>query len=177
MRKFILWFVFLAVLTAQSLHAQDFLVKGKVISHEDNEPLIGVSVLQEGSTNGIVTDIYGNYTLEIKGTAKAKVECKFIDSTPLLQEIVAEAFTKMIGMSFSGQDLTDEKTTEMLVSIMKEKQKSVKETYVTKNVEFECSKKDNKWIISSVNDAVADVLLSNLVTAGQEFSNSMNTLE
>ena len=36
MRKFILWFVFLAVLTAQSLHAQDFLVKGKVISHEDN---------------------------------------------------------------------------------------------------------------------------------------------
>ena len=83
----------------------------------------------------------------------------------------------MIGMSFSGQDLTDEKTTEMLVSIMKEKQKSIKETYVTKNVEFECSKKDNKWIISSVNDAVADVLLSNLVTAGQEFSNSMNTLE
>ena len=71
MRKFILWFVFLAVLTVQSLHAQDFLVKGKVISHEDNEPLIGVSVLQEGSTNGIVTDIYGNYTLEIKGTAKA----------------------------------------------------------------------------------------------------------
>ncbi|HBF6576082.1 TPA: DUF4878 domain-containing protein [Clostridioides difficile] len=115
---------------------------------------------------------------EVKGDkATIKVECKFIDSTPLLQEIVAEAFTKMIGMSFSGQDLTDEKTTEMLVSIMKEKQKSVKETYVTKNVEFECSKKDNKWIISSVNDAVADVLLSNLVTAGQEFSNSMNTLE
>ncbi|WP_395760320.1 hypothetical protein [Clostridioides difficile] len=80
-------------------------------------------------------------------------------------------------MSFSGQDLTDEKTTEMLVSIMKEKQKSVKETYVTKTVEFKCSKKDNKWIISSVNDVVADVLLSNLVTAGQEFSNSMNALE
>ncbi len=69
---------------------------------------------------------------EVKGDkATIKVECKFIDSTPLLQEIVAEAFTKMIGMSFSGQDLTDEKTTEMLVSIMKEK-KSVKETYVTK---------------------------------------------
>lgn len=115
---------------------------------------------------------------EIKDNkATIKVECKFVDSTPLFKEIVAEAFTKVLDMSFSGQDLTDEKTTEMLVSIMKEKQKSVKETYVTKTVEFECSKKDNKWIISSVNDAVADVLLSNLVTAGQEFSNSMGAIQ
>nr|UWI48489.1 DUF4878 domain-containing protein [Clostridioides difficile] len=112
---------------------------------------------------------------EIKNNnAKIKVECKFVDSTPLLKEIVAEAFTKMLGMSFSGQDLTDEKTTEMLVSIMKEKQKSVEETFVTKTVELECTKKDNKWIISSANDALADVLLSNLVTAGEEFSNSMS---
>lgn len=112
---------------------------------------------------------------EIKNNnAKIKVECKFVDSTPLLKEIVAEAFTKMLGMSFSGQDLTDEKTTEMLVSIMKEKQKSVEETFVTKTVEFECTKKDNKWIINSANDALADVLLSNLVTAGEEFSNSMS---
>ncbi|MCC0707921.1 MULTISPECIES: DUF4878 domain-containing protein [unclassified Clostridioides] len=112
---------------------------------------------------------------EIKdNNAKIQVECKFVDSTPLLKEIVAEAFTKMLGMSFSGQDLTDEKTTEMLVSIMKEKQKSVEETFVTKTVEFECTKKDNKWIISSANDALADVLLSNLVTAGEEFSNSMS---
>ncbi|UWD47105.1 hypothetical protein NYR90_11150 [Clostridioides difficile] len=112
---------------------------------------------------------------EIKdNNAKIQVECKFVDSTPLLKEIVAEAFTKMLGMSFSGQDLTDEKTTEMLVSIMKEKQKSVEETFVTKTVEFECTKKDNKWIISSANDALADVLLSNLVTAGEEFANSMS---
>ncbi|MCC0665913.1 hypothetical protein [Clostridioides sp. ZZV15-6597] len=112
---------------------------------------------------------------EIKNNnAKIQVECKFVDSTPLLKEIIAEAFTKMLGMSFSGQDLTDEKTTEMLVSIMKEKQKSVEETFVTKTVEFECTKKDNKWIISSANDALADVLLSNLVTAGEEFSNSMS---
>ncbi len=38
----------------------------------------------------------------------------------------------MIGMSFSGQDLTDEKTTEMLVSIMKEKQKALKRLMLQK---------------------------------------------
>lgn len=107
MRKFILWFVFLAVLTAQSLHAQDFLVKGKVISHEDNEPLIGVSVLQEGSTNGIVTDIYGNYTLEIKGTAKATLIFSYIGMQSQKHEVSARTGTLNIVLE-SDAELIDE---------------------------------------------------------------------
>lgn len=39
MRKSILWFVFLTLLTIQSAFAQGFFVKGKVISQEDNEPV------------------------------------------------------------------------------------------------------------------------------------------
>ena len=107
MRKFILWFVFLAVLTAQSLHAQDFLVKGKVISHEDNEPLIGVSVLQEGSTNGIVTDIYGNYTLEIKGTAKATLIFSYIGMQSQKHEVSARTGTLNVVLE-SDAELIDE---------------------------------------------------------------------
>lgn len=107
MRKFILWFVFLAVLTAQSLHAQDFLVKGKVISHEDNEPLIGVSVLQEGSTNGIVTDIYGNYTLEIKGTAKATLIFSYIGMQSQKHEVNARIGTLNVVLE-SDAELIDE---------------------------------------------------------------------
>ncbi len=107
MRKFILWFVFLAVLTAQSLHAQDFLVKGKVISHEDNEPLIGVSVLQEGSTNGIVTDIYGNYTLEIKGTAKATLIFSYIGMQSQKHEVSAKTGTLNVVLE-SDAELIDE---------------------------------------------------------------------
>lgn len=78
MRKSILWFVFLTLLTIQSAFAQGFFVKGKVISQEDNEPLIGVSILQEGSTNGVVTDVDGNYSLEIKGTARATLLFSYI---------------------------------------------------------------------------------------------------
>lgn len=107
MRKFILWFVFLAVLTAQSLHAQDFLVKGKVISHEDNKPLIGVSVLQEGSTNGIVTDIYGNYTLEIKGTAKATLIFSYIGMQSQKHEVNARTGTLNVVLE-SDAELIDE---------------------------------------------------------------------
>ena len=47
--------------------AQTYKVKGNVVSKSDNEPLIGVSILQKGTTNGVVTDIDGNYELQIQG--------------------------------------------------------------------------------------------------------------
>ena len=41
-------------------------VKGTVISGSDNEPLIGASVLVQGTKVGAVTDLDGNYTIEAK---------------------------------------------------------------------------------------------------------------
>ena len=59
--------LFFAVLGIQSALAQMYKVKGNVVSKSDNEPLIGVSILQKGTTNGVVTDIDGNYELQIQG--------------------------------------------------------------------------------------------------------------
>lgn len=43
-------------------------VSGKVISSEDGEALIGVTVLEKGTSNGTVTDLDGAYTLALKNT-------------------------------------------------------------------------------------------------------------
>ena len=56
-----------AVLGIQSALAQSYRVKGNVVSKTGDEPLIGVSILQKGTTNGVVTDIDGNYELQIQG--------------------------------------------------------------------------------------------------------------
>ena len=71
-------FFSLALLTFHSAFAQNFVVKGTVVSHEDNEPLIGVTILQEGTTNGVVTDIDGNYSFEVKGAASATLVFSYI---------------------------------------------------------------------------------------------------
>lgn len=67
MKRFSLWLLFFAVLGIQSALAQMYKVKGNVVLKSDNEPLIGVSILQKGTTNGVVTDIDGNYELQIQG--------------------------------------------------------------------------------------------------------------
>ena len=66
MKRLSLWLLFFAVLGIQSALAQTYKVKGNVVSKSDNEPLIGVSILQKGTTNGVVTDIDGNYELQIQ---------------------------------------------------------------------------------------------------------------
>ncbi|WP_434502756.1 SusC/RagA family TonB-linked outer membrane protein [Prevotella sp.] len=55
------------------------------VKDASGEPLIGVSVVEVGTTNGTVTDIDGNYVLNVKPGAKLKVS--YVGFTP--QEIKA----------------------------------------------------------------------------------------
>ena len=51
-------------------------VKGTVTSADDDMPLIGVSVVEQGTTNGTVTDFDGNYELEV--TSGATIQFSYI---------------------------------------------------------------------------------------------------
>ena len=78
MKRGFLLFVSLAAMAIQSLFAQNFSVKGTVFDGETNEPLIGVTIMQEGTNNGVITDIDGSYSIEIKGVAKATLVYSYI---------------------------------------------------------------------------------------------------
>jgi len=72
MRKKIVHFLLVALLTtfcAANVVAQN-VVKGKVVDAESNEPLIGASVMVEGTTQGVVTDLDGSFTLNVKSATK-----------------------------------------------------------------------------------------------------------
>ena len=62
MRKIILGMLCLAAMT---IHAQAQKVNGSVSDAKTMETLIGVSVLEVGTTNGVVTDLDGNFTLTV----------------------------------------------------------------------------------------------------------------
>ena len=58
-------FIFLSVFCLQVAAAQTFAVSGAVVSFEDNQPLIGVSVQEKGISNGTLTDINGTFNLNV----------------------------------------------------------------------------------------------------------------
>ena len=99
MRRFSLLLVSLIVLTIQTALAQTFRVKGTVVSAEDNEPLIGATILQEGTTNGVVTDVDGNYTIEVKGASKATLVFSYVGMET--QKHLVNAQTNTLNMTLS----------------------------------------------------------------------------
>ena len=99
MRRLTLLLVSLVLLSIQSVLAQSFRVKGTVVSAEDNEPMIGVTIKQEGTSNGVVTDIDGNYTIEIKGASKATLAYSYVGC--LTQKHVVKEQTNTLNITLA----------------------------------------------------------------------------
>jgi len=56
-----------------SVQSQTRTVRGKVTASEDGLPIPGVTVMVKGSVNGTISDIEGNYQIEIKDSEKVLV--------------------------------------------------------------------------------------------------------
>lgn len=68
MQKLILLVTFF--LMVGQVDAQEFKVAGKVTSSEDGQGLPGVSIQIKGTTNGVITDLDGNYSLSVNTGAE-----------------------------------------------------------------------------------------------------------
>jgi TonB-linked SusC/RagA family outer membrane protein len=56
----------LMLLTSSIIIGQKTLVRSKVLSVEDNLPLVGVSILEKGTSNGTITDLEGSFEMEVR---------------------------------------------------------------------------------------------------------------
>ena len=74
--KRLTFLLFCLLLGIGMANAQTTKVTGTVISAEDNEPIIGASIVVKGTTIGTVTDFNGAFSLDVPSSAKARTETK-----------------------------------------------------------------------------------------------------
>ena len=67
MKTKVLFLLAFVVFCCTSAMAQT-LVKGTVVSANDSEPMIGVAILENGTTNGCITDMDGNYSISLQNS-------------------------------------------------------------------------------------------------------------
>jgi TonB-dependent starch-binding outer membrane protein SusC len=65
MRRLALLTLLWLIAAAQAAEAQKITVTGTIVSGEDQQPLIGATILEKGTTNGTVTDLDGGFRLEL----------------------------------------------------------------------------------------------------------------
>ena len=115
--NFLLLFLFFMCFTYSQAQSQS--IRGKV-TDINNEPLIGVNVVEQGTTNGTVTDVDGNFTLTAKenstivfsyiGFQTQQVQCKegvnlniiLLEDSELLGEIVVVGYGTQRKINLSG---------------------------------------------------------------------------
>ena len=123
---------------------EQIIVSGKVISADDNVGLPGVNVFVKGTTHGTVTDVEGNYTIEVPdenavlvfssvgyvpeeivvGT-KTTIDILLIPEVTALEEIVVVGYGKQERANLTGaistihtEDLTSVTTTDLRTSMV-----------------------------------------------------------
>ena len=107
----------LVVLLTSSLYAQDIEVNG-VVSDNKGEPIIGVTVLVQGTQDGTITDFDGNFSLsvaegamlqftyvgykEVVLPAKAIMSVLMQEDNELLEEVVVTGYTSQRKADLTG---------------------------------------------------------------------------
>ena len=68
-----LFLVFLLGWVTCALQAQTLSISGNIVSKTDGEPIIGASILEQGTSNGTITDWEGNFSLSVQPGAKLAI--------------------------------------------------------------------------------------------------------
>ena len=101
--------ILLSLMLAVSAFA-DINVKGKVIDADGSEPLIGVSILVQGTTNGTVTDFDGNFEMTVPDKAMLQfsyigyktIEVRAVSEMNVIMESDAIQMQEVVSIGYSA---------------------------------------------------------------------------
>ncbi len=119
MRRLTFLFACLFIAGISLVSAQATAVSGKVVSADNGEPIIGASVLVKGTSQGTISDVDGNFTLNVPSDANTlvisyigmeTVEIEAVDgvvvelqlSTEALDEVMVVAYGTAKKSAFTG---------------------------------------------------------------------------
>ena len=116
-RRLMLFYAYLLIGIGLAI-AQTSQISGVVLSAEDGEPIVGASILVQGTTTGTITDIDGKFSVKVnKGgklqisylgmktvtsTAKNNMTVKLESDTEVLEEVVVTGMQRMDKRLFTG---------------------------------------------------------------------------
>lgn len=125
--KLCVWMFFLFV--SQMMYAQQLSVSGTVLSATDDEPVIGASVVEAGTTNGIVTDLDGKFSLQVAKGATIQIsyigfitQSVVVEESTSLQIVLKENVTELSDVVVTGYSSQKKADLTGAVSVVKMKE-------------------------------------------------------
>lgn len=160
MRKSLLLFVLFCIGTCTTVLWAQKKVSGVVMDKDANMPLIGCNVVEKGTTNGTVTDLDGNYTLEVGDNAT--LQFSYLGMSTLEEPLNGRTVINVDMVSDS------QKIDEVVVTAMGIQRKAKSLTYATQQVSNQelTRAKDANMINSLQGKAAGLVITPNATGSG-----------
>ncbi|NDL66468.1 hypothetical protein [Anaerotalea alkaliphila] len=98
--------------------------------------------------------------------ATVTVETRYVDAQEIYLATLQEYNTRSMELVLGGEEQTEDVLTRIFMEILLEKAGGMEERFKEATLEIPCVKQDGEWLIAGMDDDLADVFLSNLVTAG-----------
>lgn len=121
------WYIWLlSLFIIQTVYAQQIAITGTVTSATDGEPVIGASVVEKGTTNGIITDLDGNFSLNVSKGATIQIsyigfitQDALVEGTTPLQIILKENVMELSDIIVTGYSSQKKADLTGAVSVVK----------------------------------------------------------
>lgn len=153
MKKGLLLFVLFCIGTCTNVLWAQVKVSGVVMDQSANFPLIGCNVVEKGTTNGTVTDLDGNYALEVSDDAI--LQFSFLGMTTVEEPVN--------GRSVINVDMFNDtqKIEEVVVTAMGIQRKAKSLTYATQQVAGqELTRAKDANLINALQGKAAGMVIS-----------------
>ncbi|MEM8568336.1 MAG: carboxypeptidase-like regulatory domain-containing protein [Bacteroidota bacterium] len=159
-------------------------IKGQVTSIEDDEPLPGVNIILKGTTIGTVTDIDGNYSLDLQGGSentlvasfiglsaqevevgdRSQVDIQLSPDVVQLSEVVVTGYaieTKKQNLGYAIQSVDDSDIRKNLIAARPQLNKSEYQEYLQNNVRIPIDSISSRVVVKF--DVLPDGSLTNFI--------------
>ncbi len=165
MRKLTLLLINLFIIGIGLMNAQTKRVTGNVTSADDGQPIPGVSIQVKGTSLGTVTDVDGNYAIQVPDDAQTLV----FSFVGMQQQEVSIAGTTTADVAMSTSFIGMDEVVVTALGISREKKSLGYATQGVNNEDLMAAQNANP--IQSLSGKVAGLTVS-----GQNFSGSQNVL-
>lgn len=108
-------------------------------------------------------------------TAVVSVDVNYIDGTPLFRSVMSDYTKKVLASKFTGQELTQDQSVEIIISSMKKHEQSIGRPVVNKQIDIRCVKIDGEWYIEELTENLSNVVTSNILSAIEKIEESLNS--
>jgi len=108
-------------------------------------------------------------------SAVVTVDCKYVDSGPILTATIGELFVRMFEQAFNDVEMTEEEKDEIFSTVFQEQIKIFDETFKEVTLNIDLVKIKDTWYVAETSDELLDVVMSGFISAENDISDSFSS--